>query len=192
MATKTAKKASKKMAKKAAKKSKTPAKQGAAKELMDLFEDSLKDIYWAEKALLKELPKMQKNASNTKLKKAIEDHIVQTQNQVTRLEKCFTALEKKAQGKKCDAMEGLLEEGKGIMEETQPGPVRDAGIISAAQKVEHYEIASYGTLAAFAKVLGEKECLKLLLQTLNEEKKCDLLLTKIADTALNTDAMQAE
>ena len=182
--------ATKKASKKAIKK--VPAKKTAAKELRDLFEDGLKDIYWAEKALVKELPKMQKNATHPKLKKAIEDHLKQTQNQVSRLEKCFTALEKKAQGKKCDAMQGLLDEGKGIMEETMPGPVRDAGIIAASQKVEHYEIATYGTLAAFAKILGEKECLKNLLQTLNEEKKCDLLLTKIADTALNTQAMNAE
>lgn len=171
---------------------KVPAKKNAAKELKDLFEDGLKDIYWAEKALSKSLPKMQKNATNPKLKKAMEDHLKQTLNHISRLEKCFTALEKKAVGKKCDAMQGLLDEGKGIMEDTAPGPVRDAGIIAASQKVEHYEIATYGTLAAFAKVLGEKECLKNLLQTLNEEKKCDLLLTKIADTALNTKAMHAE
>lgn len=168
---------------------KTPAKKGAAKELKDLFEDSLKDIYWAEKALLKALPVMMKNATDKKLKKAIDNHITETEEQIYRLEECFKALGKKAQAKKCDAMQGLLDEGKSIMEETEPGTVRDAGIIAAAQKVEHYEIATYGTLAAFAKVLKEKDCLKHLLNTLDEEKKCDELLTKVADTNLNSKAL---
>ncbi|KMQ68548.1 hypothetical protein ACM39_08570 [Chryseobacterium sp. FH2] len=167
---------------------KTPAKKDAAKGLKDLFEDSLKDIYWAEKALVKALPKMQKNATSEKLKTAIEKHITETEGHVDRLEKCFKALGKKAQAKKCDAMQGLLDEGKSIMEETQPGAVRDAGIIAAAQKVEHYEIATYGTLAAYAKVLKEDECLKNLLKTLQEEKNCDSTLTKIADTTLNAKA----
>lgn len=167
---------------------KKPAKKGAAKELKDLFEDSLKDIYWAEKALVKALPQMKKNATDKKLKAGIEKHIAETQNQIERLEKCFKAIGKKAQAKKCDAMQGLLEEGKSIMEETEAGPVRDAGIIAAAQKVEHYEIATYGTLAAFAKVLNEEECLKHILATLDEEKKCDKLLTKVADTNLNSKA----
>uniref|UniRef100_A0AAU6WR77 Ferritin-like domain-containing protein n=1 Tax=Chryseobacterium endophyticum TaxID=1854762 RepID=A0AAU6WR77_9FLAO len=149
---------------------KTPAKKGAAKELKDLFEDSLKDIYWAEKALLKALPTMMKNATDEKLKNAIDNHITETEGQIGRLEECFKAIGKKAQAKKCDAMQGLLDEGKSIMEETEPGTVRDAGIIAAAQKVEHYEIATYGTLAAFAKVLQEEDCLKHLLSTLEEEK----------------------
>jgi ferritin-like metal-binding protein YciE len=165
---------------------KIPAKKDAAKNLNDLFEDALKDIYWAEKALTKALPKMQKNATDEKLKKAIGSHLIETKEHVSRLEKCFAKLGKKAQAKKCDAMQGLLDEGKSIMEETEPGAVRDAGIIAASQKVEHYEIATYGTLAAYAKVLEQKECLKLLLQTLEEEKKCDQLLTKIADTTLNS------
>ncbi|WP_294301191.1 DUF892 family protein [uncultured Chryseobacterium sp.] len=168
---------------------KTPAKKDAAKELKDLFEDSLKDIYWAEKALLKALPTMMKNATDEKLKKAIDNHITETEEQIDRLEACFKALGKKAQAKKCDAMQGLLDEGKSIMEETEPGTVRDAGIIAAAQKVEHYEIATYGTLAAFAKVLKEDDCLKLLLSTLEEEKRCDELLTKVADTNLNSKAL---
>lgn len=167
---------------------KTPAKKDAAKQLKDLFEDSLKDIYWAEKALTKALPKMQKNATSEKLKSAIESHLAETKVHVTRLEECFKALGKKAQAKKCDAMQGLLDEGKSIMEETQPGAVRDVGIIASAQKVEHYEIATYGTLAAYAKILKEDKCLKALLKTLGEEKKCDELLTKIADTALNSKA----
>ncbi len=169
---------------------KIPAKKDAAKKLEDLFEDGLKDLYWAEKALTKALPKMQKNATDAKLKKAIGDHLGQTQDHVTRLEACFTAIGKKAQVKKCDAMAGLLEEGKGIMEETEPGAVRDAGIIMASQKVEHYEIASYGTLAAFAKILNQKVCLQNLLKTLSEEKKCDELLTSIADTNLNSQAIK--
>jgi ferritin-like metal-binding protein YciE len=167
---------------------KTPAKAGAAKNLNDLFIDGLKDIYWAEKALKKELPKMAKNATSDELKQGITKHIEDTIEHIARLEACFEEVGEKAKGEKCDAMEGLLEEGKGIMEETQPGPVRDAGIIAAAQKVEHYEIATYGTLAAFAKVLGHKKSLKHLLKTLEEEKKCDELLTSIADTALNTEA----
>ncbi|MEY8760222.1 YciE/YciF ferroxidase family protein [Chryseobacterium tongliaoense] len=167
---------------------KTPAKKDAAKQLKDLFEDSLKDIYWAEKALTKALPKMQKNATSEKLKSAIESHLAETKMHVARLEECFKALGKKAQAKKCDAMQGLLDEGKSIMEETEPGAVRDVGIIAAAQKVEHYEIATYGTLAAYAKILKEDKCLKALLKTLGEEKKCDELLTKIADTALNSKA----
>lgn len=167
---------------------KIPAKKDAAKDLNDLFEDGLKDIFWAEKALLKQLPKMHKNATSPKLKAAIEEHITKTEHQVERLEKCFEALGKKPQAKKCDAMQGLLDEAKGIIEETQIGSVRDAGIIAASQKVEHYEIATYGTLAAFAKVLNEKKCLDLLLKTLDEEKKCDELLSAIADTNLNSKA----
>ncbi|AZA84405.1 hypothetical protein C1637_06070 [Chryseobacterium lactis] len=173
----------------AKKTTKTPAKKNAAKELKDLFEDGLKDIYWAEKALVKALPKMHKNATDKKLKQAIENHLMETQVHVKRLEECFKSLKKRAQAKKCDAMQGLLDEGKNIMEETKPGSVRDAGIIAAAQKVEHYEIATYGTLAAYAKVLKENVCLKNFLATLNEEKKCDKLLTKVADTGLNTKAL---
>jgi len=167
---------------------KAPAKKGAAKKLEDLFEDSLKDIYWAEKALVKALPKMHKNATDPKLKAAIEKHYNETKVHVKRLEECFASLGKKAQAKKCDAMQGLLDEGKSIMEETQVGAVRDAGIVAASQKVEHYEIATYGSLAAYAKVLKEKDCLNNLLATLSEEKKCDALLTKIADTAINSKA----
>lgn len=170
---------------------KTPAKDDAAKNLNDLFEDSLKDIYWAEKALTKALPKMQKNATDAKLKQAIGQHLEETKEQVKRLEACFKALNKKAEAKKCDAMQGLLDEGTGIMEETKAGAVRDAGIIAASQKVEHYEIATYGTLAAYAKILKEKECLKHLLLTLNEEKNCNDLLSKIADTNLNSKAINA-
>ena len=168
--------------------SKTPAKKDAAKDLNDLFEDSLKDIYWAEKALVKALPKMMKNATNEKLKTAIENHLAETKIHVTRLEECFEAIGKKAQAKKCDAMQGLLDEGESIIEETEPGSVRDAGIIAAAQKVEHYEIATYGTLAAFAKILKESKALKNLLKTLEEERNCDELLTSVADVNPNSKA----
>ncbi|REC60773.1 hypothetical protein DRF65_19380 [Chryseobacterium pennae] len=168
---------------------KTPAKKNAAKELRDLFEDGMKDIYWAEKALVKALPKMFKNATDKKLKTAIENHLMETQIHVKRLEECFKSIKKRAQAKKCDAMQGLLDEGKSIMEETKPGSVRDAGIIAVAQKVEHYEIATYGTLAAYAKILKENVCLKNFLATLNEEKKCDKLLTKVADVGLNSKAL---
>jgi len=167
---------------------KTPAKKDAAKDLSDLFEDSLKDIYWAEKALVKALPKMMKNATNEELKAAIEKHLGETKTHVTRLEEIFESMGKKAQAKKCDAMQGLLDEADSIVEETEPGTVRDAGIIAASQKVEHYEIATYGTLAAFAKILEEKDALKNLLATLEEEKTCDESLTQLADVNLNSKA----
>jgi|SRR5690606_35346952 ferritin-like metal-binding protein YciE len=167
---------------------KIKAKEDAAKDLQELFEDGLKDIYWAEKALSKALPKMEKNATSAALKDAIKSHLEETKTHITRLEEAFKSIGQKAEAEKCDAMEGLLEEGEGIMEETEPGVVRDAGIIAAAQKVEHYEIATYGTLAAFAKVLGHKDALKLLLETLEEEKACDEKLTGIADTNLNSKA----
>lgn len=165
---------------------KTPAKKDAAEMLQDFFEESLKDLYWAEKALVKALPKMQKNATDASLKDAINTHLEETKNHVTRLEACFEAIGKKAQAKKCDAMQGLIEEGEGIVEETEPGAMRDVGIIAASQKIEHYEIASYGTLAAYAKVLNQSECLNQLLATLEEEKNCDELLTSLADTNLNS------
>jgi ferritin-like metal-binding protein YciE len=158
------------------------------KELKDLFEDGLKDIYWAEKALVKALSKMQKNATDEKLKNAIAQHLIETEEHVSRLEECFESIGKKAQAKKCDAMQELLDEAESIIKETEPGTVRDAGIIAASQKVEHYEIATYGTLAAFAKILDEKTSLKNLLATLKEEKQCDESLTKLADTNLNSKA----
>lgn len=159
-----------------------------AKNLQDFYEDGLKDMYWTESALLKALPKMEKNASSGKLIKAIQKHTKETSKHIERLEKCFAELGMKPKSEKCDAMEGLIKEGESIMEETEYGAVRDVGIIAAAQKVEHYEIASYGTLAAFAKVLGHKNGIKMLLKNLDEEKNCDLKLTEIADTALNSKA----
>ena len=136
---------------------KVAAKADAADKLKDFMVDGMKDLYWAEKALVKNLPKMAKNATSKKLKDAINLHLEETREQVNRLEAAFKALKLKPEAVKCDAMDGLIKEAAGILEETEPGAVRDAGIIAAAQKVEHYEIASYGTLATYAKLLGNKE-----------------------------------
>lgn len=160
----------------------------AASDLKGLFIDSLKDIYWAENALVNALPKMAANATAPALASAIKEHIEVTKLQVKRLEQIFSLLGEKAEGKKCEAMAGLLKEGDSILEETVPGPVRDAGIIAASQKVEHYEIATYGTLCAFAKTLGENEAAKLLTQTLAEEKEADALLSDAAFNSINFDA----
>lgn len=167
---------------------KVPAKKDAAENLRDFLVDGLKDLYWAENALVKNLPKMAKNATSPKLKKAVEQHLEETKNQVKRLKDAFAAMGEKAVGEKCDAMDGLLKEAKSIMEETEIGAIRDAAIIAAAQKVEHYEIASYGTMATYAKLLGEKEVLKLLKETINEEKTCDKDLSKLAMSEINIKA----
>jgi ferritin-like metal-binding protein YciE len=159
--------------------------------LLKLFTDEVKDIYWAEKYLLKALPKMAKGATSDELRKAIETHITETENQVTRLEQVFSILGKSPQGKKCDAMEGLVEEGKSIMDDTDSGTMtRDAGIISASQKIEHYEIATYGTLRTLANVLGLSDAASLLDQTLEEEKRTDVNLTTIAEGFINESASQ--
>lgn len=171
---------------------KIPSKKSAADGLRELFVDSLKDIYWAEKALTKALPKMAKNASAQNLIDAINDHLAVTEKQVTRLEEVFEIVGEKVAGKKCDAMEGLIKEGESIVEETEIGPVRDAGIIAASQKIEHYEIATYGTLTAFAKTLGEEKAAELLHQTLEEEKDADLTLTEAAYNTINFDAAETE
>jgi ferritin-like metal-binding protein YciE len=161
----------------------------AATDLRSFFIDSLKDIYWAENALVKALPKMMENATSAHLATAIKDHHAVTKTQVARLEQVFTLLGEKAEAKKCEAMAGLLKEGDSILEETQPGPVRDAGIIAASQKIEHYEIATYGTLCSFAKTLGENDAAKLLMQTLAEEKEADMLLSDAAYNSINFDAV---
>lgn len=163
-------------------------KQQTANGLRDLFTDGLKDIYYAENALVKALPEMYEQASNTKLKTAIKDHLAQTKMQVVRLEEAFGHLGMKAEAKKCLAIEGILAEGRETVGNAAEGPVRDAAIIGSSQKVEHYEMAAYGTLAAHAKILNEKEVLDLLLRTLGEEKKSDSVLTLIADTELNSQA----
>lgn len=168
------------------------AKPSAAEGLRELFVDSLKDIYWAEKALVKALPKMAKNATSENLITAINEHLAVTQEQVARLEQVFKSVGEKAAAKKCDAMEGLIKEGESIMEETEAGPVRDAGIIAASQKIEHYEIATYGTLAAFATTLGEDDAVLLLEKTLAEEKQADSTLTEAAYNTINFDAKEED
>jgi ferritin-like metal-binding protein YciE len=168
-----------------------PSEEAAA-DLKDLFEEQVKDIYWAEKALVKALPKMAKNASSEQLVEAINNHLEETKMQVGRLEDVFKALGKKAQAKKCEAMQGLIDEGNSIVEETEPGPVRDAGIIGACQKIEHYEIATYGTLSAFAKLLGEQEVEQLLTETLDEEKNADEVLTEVAESGINWQANEED
>lgn len=168
------------------------AKSSAAEGLRELFVDSLKDIYWAEKALTKALPKMAKNATSKNLITTINNHLAVTQEQVVRLEQVFSIIGEKAAAKKCDAMEGLIKEGESIMEETEVGPVRDAGIIAASQKIEHYEIATYGTLAAFATTLGEDDAVLLLEKTLAEEKEADTLLTEAAYNTINFDANEED
>jgi len=177
----------------AAKKKTKPTPEGYGMEgskLMKLFEDSLKDIYWAEKALVKALPKMAKKATAEELVDAIESHLTETEEQVEKLEKVFSLIGKKAQAKKCDAMAGLVEEAEGIMEETEEGAMRDAGIIAAAQKVEHYEIATYGTLTTYARTLGLDDAAKLLDEILAEEKNADQVLTDVAVSTINIQAAQ--
>jgi ferritin-like metal-binding protein YciE len=160
----------------------------AEKDLNELFLDTLKDIYYAEKQILKALPKMAKAATSDQLRAAFEKHHGETEDQVDRLEKIFELLGKPARGKKCDAIEGIIDEGKQIMEEYADTPALDAGLLAAAQSVEHYEISRYGTLKAWAAKLNMPQAIKLLEQTLEEEKKTDETLTKIAETAVNYEA----
>jgi len=171
---------------------KVAAKSNAAEGLKELFIDELKDIIYAERALLKALPKMANNATEPKLVSAIQQHVTVTEGQVKRLEQVFEILGESNRGKKCDAMEGLIKEGESILEETEAGAVRDAGIISASQKIEHYEIASYGTLIAFAKTLGENEIASLLESTIAEEKEADALLTDSAYNSINFQASEED
>jgi ferritin-like metal-binding protein YciE len=175
-------------------KSKAAPKEYAVEEsqLMELFEDELKDIYWAEKALTKALPKMAKNATSDELREAIENHLVETEGQIEKLERVFKLIGKKAVAKKCEAMAGLVKEGDEIMKDTEKGAMRDAGIISAGNKVEHYEIASYGTLKTFAKILGLDEASEILNEILEEEKNADATLTEIAESTINMQAAEVE
>jgi len=161
-------------------------------QLMKLFEEELKDIYWAEKALTKAIPKMIKNATSAELIEALDNHLMETEEQVKRVEQVFELTGKKAVAKKCEAMEGLIKEAEEIMEECEEGAMRDAGIISAGQKVEHYEIASYGTLRQFAETLGLTDAVALLEETLNEEKIADEKLTEVALSAVNVEASEEE
>jgi ferritin-like metal-binding protein YciE len=186
-------KASRNVAKSTTKKTSNPemSESNGHSQLEKLFTDTLKDIYWAEKQLTKALPKMQKKATTDDLKSAIEEHLAQTEEHVSRLEQVFDMCGKKAQAKKCEAMAGLIEEGNSVVEETENGSMtRDAGIIMAAQKVEHYEIATYGCLVTFAKTLGMEDAAELLGQTLEEEKETDEKLTQIAEGNINQSAEQ--
>jgi ferritin-like metal-binding protein YciE len=160
----------------------------AEKDRNELFVDTLKDIYYAEKQILKALPKMAKAANSDQLRTAFEKHHDETEGQIKRLERIFEQLGKPARGKKCDAIEGILDEGKEIMDEYADTPALDAGLLAAAQAVEHYEISRYGTLKAWAAKLDMPQAVKLLDQTLAEEKKTDETLTKIAETAVNYEA----
>ena len=160
------------------------------KKLDDLFYDTLKDIYYAEKKILTALPKMAKAAQNTDLKAAFEKHRGETENQIKRLEQVFASIDKKPQGKKCAAIEGILEEGTEIMDDYKGSPALDAGLISSAQAVEHYEITRYGTLATWADELGNSEGAKLLKATLGEEEATDEALSELAETCVNQQAQQ--
>lgn len=177
-------------------KSKTKNSNGTAtaqsnSQLEKFFMDALKDIYWAEKHLAKELPRMQKAATTQELKDAIEEHTAQTEEHAVRLEQVFELMGKKAQAKKCEAMEGLLKEGQTVVEETEDGSMtRDVGMIISAQKVEHYEIAAYGGLVSLAHTMGNEEVADILAMTLEEEKETDSLLTQIAENDINWEAEQ--
>ena len=160
----------------------------AEKDLSSLFLDTLKDIYYAEKQIYKSLPKMAKAAASDELRTAFEKHHDETEGQIERLEKIFEMLDKPVRGKKCDAIEGILDEGKEIMEEYADTPALDAGLLAAAQAVEHYEISRYGTLKAWATKLSMPNAVELLDQTLNEEKKTDDALSKIAVSTINAEA----
>ena len=159
--------------------------------LKELFIEELRDIYWAEKHLVKALPKMEKAASSQELANAFAEHLAVTQEQVSRLEQVFELLGENARGKKCDAMEGLVKEAESVIEDTEEGTsTRDVALIIAAQKVEHYEIAAYGGLATLAKTMGKTEIKDLLGQTLDEEKETDEILTQLAESSINQSASQ--
>jgi ferritin-like metal-binding protein YciE len=163
-----------------------------AKDLNDLFHDTLKDIYYAEKQILKALPKMAKAATSPKLSAAFEKHRGETEGQVQRLEQIFELLGKPARGKTCDAIQGILEEGKEIMDEYKGMPALDAGLLAAAQAVEHYEISRYGTLKTWANELGYKDAVRLLDATLKEEKNTDSALSQLAESEVNKHAETAQ
>jgi len=159
------------------------------KTLKDLFEDTLKDIYYAEKKILKALPKMKRAAQSEELKAAFDKHQSETEKHVERLQKVFELIDKPARGKTCDAIEGIIAEGEEMIEDFKGTAALDAGLISAAQAVEHYEITRYGTLKRWATELGMKDAAKLFDETLQEESKTDTDLTKLADSCVNQHAM---
>jgi len=157
----------------------------ALETLRDLFLNELRDMYHAEKQLVRALPRMAKAADSDELRQAIEKHLGETRNQVQRLESVFQSLGEAARGKRCQGMEGIVEEGKEILEEEGQEPVIDAAIIAAAQKVEHYEIASYGCLITYADLLGERDASRLLKQNLAEEEATDKALSQLAERSIN-------
>jgi ferritin-like metal-binding protein YciE len=161
------------------------------KTLEDLFHETLKDIYYAERKILKALPKMARGAQSDKVRQAFEHHRDETENHVERLQQVFEIMGKRPRSKTCDAIEGILAEGEEILEEFKGTAALDAGLIAAAQAVEHYEITRYGTLKRWAETLGKKDAAKLLGETLQEESKTDDLLTKLAEEAANPKAMRA-
>jgi ferritin-like metal-binding protein YciE len=162
------------------------------KELKDLFLDTLKDIYFAEKKILSALPKMAKAAQSPKLKAAFEKHLTETDGQIERLEQVFSSIGENAKGKTCDAILGILEEGKEVMGEYKGMPALDAGLLAAAQAVEHYEISRYGTLKTWANELGYTDAVKLLEATLKEEKNTDGALSQLAESEVNRHAETAQ
>ena len=159
-----------------------------AKTLDDLFHDTLKDIYYAEKKILTTLPKMAKAAQSEELRAAFEKHEAETEEQIGRLEQVFAAIDKKPQGKTCDAIMGIVKEGEGIIEEYKGSPALDAGLLAVAQAVEHYEISRYGTLKAWAEELGQEDAARLLDETLDEEKDTDAALSELAESVINQQA----
>ncbi len=158
------------------------------KKLEDLFHDTLKDIYFTEKKIFTSLPKMAKAAQHPQLKAAFEKHLGETKGQIDRLEQVFAEIAKKPQAKTCDAIQGIVKEGQEIMDEYKGMPAHDAGLLAAAQAVEHYEMTRYGTLRTWAEELGYQKSVKLLQQTLDEERATDAALTKLAKAVINLDA----
>lgn len=157
----------------------------------ELFHTLLQDVYYAEKQLLRALSKLAKNAADEDLAEAFTDHRAETEGQIERLDKVFAMIDRRPRGKKCEAILGIVAEGNEVMEEAEEGNVRDAGLIAAAQAAEHYEIARYGTLVAWAKQLGRPQAARLLQQTLEEEKKADALLSRLAEAQINPQAKSA-
>lgn len=162
----------------------------SVKSMEDLFMHTLKDIYYAEKQILRAMPKMMKQSHTQEFTQALEKHRMETEEQINRLEQVFELCNSTARGVRCEAMDGILAEAKDVMDEVDDDLVRDAGMLAAAQTVEHYEISRYGTLIAWAQMMGLKDAQKLLQQNLDEEKKTDQLLTQIAERSLNKQAQQ--
>ena len=160
------------------------------KNLSDLLHVFMQDVYYAERQILKALPKMAKASENEELKQALMHHREETQGQVERLEKAFEALGKRARGQTCEAIKGLIEEGDEIVEEFEAGTVRDAGILACAQAVEHYEMARYGTIIAWAKAVGADDVAGLMQETLNEERQADTTLNQLAQRRINQQAVR--